>query len=102
MIEELVELFEKLDEPSDLCAVFCPWKKKEEILPLLIEIYKEKEKPLKLDIKPLPIELILRGGRPMPCGYFFIPKSLTGRQVAWNPQEVQTSHWMANLIFKGN
>ena len=58
MIEELAELPENLDEPSYLCVVFCPWKKKEEILPLLIETDKEKEEPLKLDLKPLPIELI--------------------------------------------
>ena len=57
MIEELVEFPEKLDELSDLCAAFCPWKKKEEILPLLNEIDKEKEEPLKLDLKPLPTEL---------------------------------------------
>ena len=57
LIEELVELPEKLDEPSDLCATFCPWKKKEEILPLLTEKDKgkeENEEPLKLDLKPLP------------------------------------------------
>ena len=33
LIEELAELLEKLDELSDLCAAFCPQKKKEEILP---------------------------------------------------------------------
>ena len=54
LIEELAELPEKQDELSDLCAAFCPWKKKEEILPLLIERDKEKEEPLKLDLKPLP------------------------------------------------
>ena len=53
----MAELIEKLDEPSDLCAAFCPWKKTEEIVPLLIEKGKEKEEPLKLDLKPLPIEL---------------------------------------------
>ena len=57
MIEELAELPEKLDEPSDLCDAFYPWKNKEEILPLLTERDKEKEEPLKLDLKPLPIEL---------------------------------------------
>ena len=57
LIEELAELPEILDEPSELCAVFCPWKKKEEILPLLTEKDKEKAEPLKLDLKPLPTEL---------------------------------------------
>ena len=57
LIEELAELPEKLDEPSYLCAAFCPWKKKEEILPLLIKRDQEKEESLKLDLKPLPIEL---------------------------------------------
>ena len=38
----------------------------------------------------------------MSYGYFIIPKRITERQVAWNPQEVQTSHWMENLRFKGN
>ena len=54
LIEELAELLKKLDELSDLCAAFCPWKKNEEILPLLIERDKEKEEPLKHDLKPLP------------------------------------------------
>ena len=70
MIEELVELPEKLNEPSDLCAIFCPWRKEEEILPLLIEEdsgEEEKEEPQKLDLKPLPTELkyayLEKGGR---------------------------------------
>ena len=37
--------------------LFSLGKKKEEILPLLIERDKEKEEPLNLDLKPLPIEL---------------------------------------------
>ena len=56
LIEELSELPENLDEPSNFCASFCPWKKKEEILPLLIEKDQEKGEPLKLDLKPLPTE----------------------------------------------
>ena len=55
--EELAELPKKLDELSNLCAAFCPWKNKEEILPLLIERDKDKEEPLKLELKPLPKEL---------------------------------------------
>ena len=57
LIEELAELPKKLNGPSDLYAAFCPWKKKEEILPLLIEKDRgkeEKEEPQKLDLKPLP------------------------------------------------
>ena len=54
LIEELAELPEKLNEPLDLCAAFCPWKKKEEILPLLTEKDIGKEEPQKLDLKPLP------------------------------------------------
>ena len=57
LIEELVELPEKLDELSNLCAAFCPWKKEEETLPLLIERDKEEEEPLKLYLKPLPTNL---------------------------------------------
>ena len=60
MIEELAELPDKLNEPSNLCAAFCPWRKKEEILPLLTEEdngKEAKEEPQKLDLKPLPIEL---------------------------------------------
>ena len=37
LMEGLVELPEKLNEPSDLCVAFCPWRKKEEIFPLLTE-----------------------------------------------------------------
>ena len=54
LIEELAKLPENLVEPLYLCANFCPWKKKEEILPLLTEKYKENGEPLKLDLKPLP------------------------------------------------
>ena len=63
LIEELVEIPEKLDEPSYLCAAFCPWKMREEIFPLLTEKDKEKEEPLKLDLKPLPhrIEIYILG-----------------------------------------
>ena len=57
LVEELAELPKNLDEPSDLCSAFCPWKKKEEILPLLIEKDKENGEPLKLDLKPLPTKL---------------------------------------------
>ena len=57
LIEELANLPKKLDEPSDLCSAFCPWKRKKEILPLLTEKDKENVEPLKLDPKPLPTEL---------------------------------------------
>ena len=57
LIEELAELPENLDEPSYLCAAFYSWKKKEKILPLLTEKDKEKEEPLKLDLKALLTEL---------------------------------------------
>ena len=70
LIEELAELPEKLNEPSNLCVVFCPWRKKEEILPLLIEEDSGKEanaEPQKLDFKPLPTKLkyayLEEGGR---------------------------------------
>ena len=43
MIEELVEIHEKVNEPLDLCVAFCPWKKKEEILSLLTEKESGKE-----------------------------------------------------------
>ena len=38
----------------------------------------------------------------MSRGYFFIPKRLTRGRFVMNPQEVRASHWMENLIFKGN
>ena len=70
MIEKLAELPKKLNEPSDLCAAFCPWRKKEEILPLLTEEDNEneaKEEPQNLDLKPLPTKLkyayLEEGGR---------------------------------------
>ena len=43
-----------------MCAVHGPWRKKEEILPLLTEEDKEKEgtnEPQDFDLKPLPVEL---------------------------------------------
>ena len=38
-----------------MCVVHGPWRKKEEILPLLIE--EGTNEPQKLDLKPLPVEL---------------------------------------------
>ena len=37
LIEELSDLSEELQETQEICAVHGPWRKKEEILPLLIE-----------------------------------------------------------------
>ena len=37
----------------------------------------------------------------MPCCYFLISKCLIGRQFAWNPQEVQTSHGWKISDLKG-
>ena len=58
LIEELAELPKKFNETLYLCAAFCPWRKKEEILPLLTEEdsgKEAKEEPQKLDLKPFPI-----------------------------------------------
>ena len=43
--------------PQIYVMLFVLGKKKEKILPLLIERDKENEEPLKLNLKPLPIEL---------------------------------------------
>ena len=43
LIEELSDLFEELQETQEMCVVNGPWRKKDEILPLLIEEDKEKE-----------------------------------------------------------
>ena len=43
-----------------MCVIHGPWKRKEEVLPLLTEEGKEGEgtiEPQKLDLKPLPVEL---------------------------------------------
>ena len=55
LIEELSYYFEELQGTQDLYIVLRPWRKKEEILPLLIE--KGINEPQKLDFKPLPAEL---------------------------------------------
>ena len=55
LIEELSECFEKLQGTQDLYTIQRPWRKKEEILPLLMEA--EANEPRKLDLKPLPMEL---------------------------------------------
>ena len=58
LIEELSDFSEDLIQ--ELCIVHGPWRRKEEILPLLTEEDKEKEgniEPQKLDLKPLPMEL---------------------------------------------
>ena len=55
LIEELVYFHEELQETQELCVVQWPWRKKEEILPLLTE--EKTIEPQKLDLKPLPVEL---------------------------------------------
>ena len=51
LIEELCEL----QETQEICVVRGPWRKIEEILPLLIEV--GTNEPQNLDLKPLPVEL---------------------------------------------
>ena len=55
LIEELCDLSEELQETQEICVVRGPWRKIEEILPLLIEV--GTNEPQKLDLKPLPVEL---------------------------------------------
>ena len=55
LIEELSYCFEELQGTQDLYTVLRPWRKKEEILPLLIE--EGINEPQKLDLKPLPADL---------------------------------------------
>ena len=60
MIEEPAELAEDLQEDPDLCAVYGPWRRKEEILPLLTDEGSENNGSIenqKLDLKPLLVEL---------------------------------------------
>ena len=60
LIEKPKEIFEELQEALDLCVVYGPWRRKEEILPLLIREDSKKEESTehqKLDLKPLPVEL---------------------------------------------
>ena len=55
LIGELSDCSEDLQGIQNLCTVHRPWIKKEEILPLLVE--EGTNKPQKLDLKPLPVEL---------------------------------------------
>ena len=55
LIEEVSNCSEELQGSQDLYTMLRPWRKKEEILPLLIE--EGINKPQKLDLKPLPTEL---------------------------------------------
>ena len=55
LIEELSKCSEKLQGTQDLYTVQRPWRKKEEILPLLME--EGINEPQKLDLNPLPVEL---------------------------------------------
>ena len=55
LIKELAYFHEELQETQELCVVPGPWRKNEEILPLLTG-----EKTIesqKLDLKPLPVQL---------------------------------------------
>ena len=53
--EELSNCFEELQGTQYLCIVHGPWRKMEEIIPLLTR--EEANEPQKLDLKPLPVEL---------------------------------------------
>ena len=55
LIEELADCSEELQGTQDLCTIHAPWRKKEEILPLLTG--EEANEPQKLDLKPLLAEL---------------------------------------------
>ena len=55
LIKELSYCFKELEGTQDLCTLHGPWRKKEEILPLLIE--EGTNEPQKLDLKPLVVEL---------------------------------------------
>ena len=55
LIEELSDLSEELQETQEICSIHGLWRKKEEILPLLIE--EGTNEPQKLYLKPLPVEL---------------------------------------------
>ena len=55
LVEEISDCSEELHGTQELCTVHGPWRKKEEILPLLIR--EGTNEPQKLDLKPLPMEL---------------------------------------------
>ena len=53
--EELAEYLEEQQEAQDMKLMQGHWRKKQEILPLMIE--KGTSEPQKLELKPLPMEL---------------------------------------------
>ena len=58
--EELVEASEELQDAPELCVVYGPWRREEEILPLLTEESSGKEaveETQKPNLKPLPTKL---------------------------------------------
>ena len=55
LIKELADCSEELQRTEDLCIVHGPWRKKEEILPLLAG--EEANESQKLGLKPLLVEL---------------------------------------------
>ena len=60
MNESLRDLEEGLSEPSDVLATLQSWRRREEILPLFSKEKAQeavKEEILKLNLKPLPMEL---------------------------------------------
>ena len=60
LTEELGEVTDELQDTTESCAVHGPWRKKEEILPLLIEEDSnsgDSTKPQQPDLKPLPAGL---------------------------------------------
>ena len=55
LTKELAECSEEQQEAQNMKLVQGNWRKKQEILPLMIE--EETSEPQKLELKPLPVEL---------------------------------------------
>ena len=55
LTEELAECSEEQQEAQDMKLVQGQWRKKQEIMPLIIE--EGTSEPQKLELKPLPVEL---------------------------------------------
>ena len=106
LIEEPSKTSKELQDAPELCAGYGPWRRKEEILPLLTKEDSDNGGsmgPQNLDLKPLPVELnyaFLEKRDQCHCNLFSI-ECLSGKQPSCHPQEVQTGHWMEISHLKG-
>ena len=110
LIEEPVEASEELQDVPELCAVYGPWRRKEEILPLLTKEGSGKEameEPQKLILKPFPTKLnpsatAQATNSPLPAAPSPDPVHILSTPVAHSTPETPTAKAIPSALLVQN